>query len=340
LNFPDYSTCPMAKLSQLLLDCIAMKIPLDSRVALVGYPRHTNVGDNALWLGARAVLRRLRAHIVYCTDVSLYDREEMARLLGDGIIVIQGGGNIGDLWPTHQAFRERVLTDFPNNRVIQLPQSIHFDDPTNIQQVRNAFHAHRSFTLFVRDQPSAKIAKDMLGLTPVLAPDLAFALWPMQRVGRTIAPYVFLRRTDHEAAEINAPGETFDWLTPGRVEHCLNEKLPRAALFGRLGAIPYGAGLDQLCRIRVRRGIALLSRGHVVISDRLHGVLLSVLAGIPVVAIDNRVSKLSAFIGTWFRSRNGITIARDADEAILLAERIHQGRYHYTIDSADPLSNN
>jgi pyruvyl transferase EpsO len=76
-----------------------------------------------------------------------------------------------------------------------------------------------------------------------------------------------------------------------------------------------GLFLDQLCRIRVNRGLAMLSRGRVVISDRLHGVLLAALAGIPVVAIDNRVGKLSAFLGTWLDGYPDIQIAATLDEA-------------------------
>jgi pyruvyl transferase EpsO len=71
----------------------------------------------------------------------------------------------------------------------------------------------------------------------------------------------------------------------------------------------------MLCALRVRRGLNLLSEGEVVVSDRLHGVILGLLAGIPVVAIDNRIGKLSAFIRTWLLDCSGVVLAADLDEA-------------------------
>ncbi len=32
--------------------------------------------------------------------------------MSGGPIFLQGGGNLGDLWPNHQAFRERVAAAF------------------------------------------------------------------------------------------------------------------------------------------------------------------------------------------------------------------------------------
>ena len=52
-------------------------------------------------------------------------------------IFIHGGGNFGDLWPEHQQFREMILQRYPDRPVIQLPQSIHFQDKANIAKVRS-----------------------------------------------------------------------------------------------------------------------------------------------------------------------------------------------------------
>ena len=42
----------------------------------------------------------------------------------DGVIALHGGGNIGGSWPNHQRLRRRVLGDFPDRRIVIMPQSI------------------------------------------------------------------------------------------------------------------------------------------------------------------------------------------------------------------------
>jgi len=250
----------------------------------------------------------------------------MRRALGDGTVVIHGGGNIGDLWPDQEAFRERVMADFAESAIVQMPQSIHFDDAANVARVKSAFARHPRFTLFVRDRGSLAVARDCLELDPILAPDMAFALWPLRRVGRAVTPYVVQCRTDKERSSYEPVINSFDWVhPPDKAEKWMDDHLREARHLMRLGGFgvsAYGAWLDRLCSLRVRRGLRLLSRGEVVISDRLHGVLLSVLAGIPVVALDNRIGKIRALLDTWLCDFPGLQIPPTAEEAIRIAKRM------------------
>ena len=52
-----------------------------------------------------------------------------------------------------------------------------------------------------------------------------------------------------------------------------------------------------------RVGEAFASFGHsaAVVTDRLHGVILALLAGRPVAALDVRNRKVSRFVDTWLR---------------------------------------
>ena len=190
----------VSELQQRLLSDIRQVLRRGTRVALVDYPNHANVGDTAIWLGERKVLKALGVRCVYCTDVARYDRRTMAEVLRDGIVVIHGGGNFGDLWPYHQAFRERLIKDFPNNQIIQFPQSLHFDDLENAKRVRAIVKGHDAFTLFVRDRRSQMLARDLLDVDAILTPDAAFALGTLKRPRAPTTKYVYLRRTDKEAA--------------------------------------------------------------------------------------------------------------------------------------------
>ena len=116
--------------------------PGGTRVALVNFPNHANAGDSAIWLGALASLRRMQVHVAYRASWATYEPTALRRALGDGVVLLQGGGNFGDLYPANQqATRERVLADLADVRTIQLPQSLHFDDPANLERMRRLCEA-------------------------------------------------------------------------------------------------------------------------------------------------------------------------------------------------------
>ena len=71
---------------------------------------------------------------------------------------------------------------------------------------------------------------------------------------------------------------------------------------------------------RLRRGVDLLSSGEVVVTDRLHAMLLALQMGRRVVAIDNNNHKLSKYASTWFGDTNPpLTFADDFTTALELA---------------------
>jgi len=276
-----------------------------TRVALTDFPAYDNVGDSALWVGARNALRLADANVVYgCTHMS-YDPVALRAAIRGGTIALAAGGNFGDVWPRRQQFRERVVRDFPDVRIVQLPQSITFNTQEAIDRCRSIIGAHKNFTLMVRDEKSEAFARDKLGFDPILCPDMAFGMEAIERIGNPIVDVLCLKRRDKESAAPDWSAEralVVDWggLTPR--EQWINKSTRYVRRLSGLGSVGRRAALaafDARASHRVRYGIKQLSSGRVVISDRLHGVLIAHLAGIPVVAVDNVDKKVSALIGTW-----------------------------------------
>ena len=63
----------------------------------------------------------------------------------------------------------------------------------------------------------------------------------------------------------------------------------------------------------------MLSAARVVVTDRLHGHILSMLLGKPHVILDNSYGKLSSFHEKWTTGVDGVHFARTTDEALELA---------------------
>jgi pyruvyl transferase EpsO len=299
--------------------------------ALLDFPNHGNVGDSAIWLGTRALLERVGARVVYASDCLTLNASTLRTRVGDGPIFLQGGGNLGDLWPQFQRFREHVIETFPDARIILLPQAIHFEDRDNLARARRIFGAHPRLTLLVRDRQSLEIAQSEFSVGAILCPDMAFGLGPLRRAAPPTHDVLLLARRDKEAAgeraAVHASGghvHVADWGEDDLLVGMLRWLIRRALRPRPLGRLWHHVTpvYDAFARARVRAGIRLLSRGRVVVTDRLHGHLLCVLLGIPHVVLDNSYGKLRSTLDTWTGHLSLVSRAESPDRALALARAL------------------
>jgi pyruvyl transferase EpsO len=299
--------------------------------ALLDFPNHRNVGDCAIWLGERAYLRALGiSRLRYVCDISTYAPDHLRQCIGRGTILLHGGGNFGDLWPPYQALRERVIAAFPDNRIIQLPQTICFQSADACARARTVFNRHRNLILLVRDRRSLAIAQREFNATSLLCPDMAVCLGALHRRVPAAERIVWLARSDHEAATTLVATEVSgvtrvtwppDPPTPLMLASRLSRKLPVAARPLRWLRRPLSAAYDAFARERVARGLRLLSRGTTVVTDRLHGHLLCLLLDIPHFLVDTRFGKVRDFFDTWTYRCGLSRWCSDHAEALRLATR-------------------
>jgi pyruvyl transferase EpsO len=81
---------------------------------------------------------------------------------------------------------------------------------------------------------------------------------------------------------------------------------------------------DLGATIRVGRGLNLLSSGRHIVTDRLHGHIMSVLLGIPHVVIDNGYGKIGGYIDAWTAGSGVVQKAESLTEALLAMKRLEQ----------------
>lgn len=299
-------------------------LPLERPIALLDFPVYPNVGDSMIWLGALASLRRLGLRgLRYACSFKTYSRRDLARRIGDGTIVLSGGGNFGDRYEPHQRLREDVLISFPRHRIVQLPQSIWFRTPKGLDRARSIVGGHPDFTLLVRDRDSlALAAREFPGARSRLCPDMALGLGPLRPVRPPTDRIVWLSRTDSESTATSTtqtpPGvERTDWVDapPTALGRLLDRAHRRVRNDPGLMRWLYGT----VARSRVRRGVQRLSGARAVVTDRLHGHIMCMLLGIPHVLLPEGSGKIRAFYETWTHTSPLVRWCESEPEALRLA---------------------
>lgn len=324
----------IARLQRSIDEALAPSLPAlrAGPYALLDMPNHSNVGDSAIWAGEIAwLLKNVGAPPAYVGEHNATADELNAYIRGNTIL-LHGGGNFGDVWPNFQEFREHVIQGYPQAHIVQMPQSIHFDEEAALERTAAALRKAHHLRLLVRDQESYDLAAAHFGCEVTLCPDMAFALGPLDRLGTPDLDVLLLLRTDKESRQTTAQvqglperWEQADWLDDDPDMH------RRALLDTRLSSV-LGLSVRKLSKMwrrrfyydtvssqRMARGIKLLSRARFVITDRLHVHILSTLMGLPHCFLDNHYGKISrfsaAFDTRWVDSHH----AKSMPEAVACA---------------------
>ncbi len=310
-------------------------LPPNTKLALLDFPSYPNVGDSAIWVGEMEYFKKRKLKIAYSCTVEAYSKERLLKKIGErGIILISGGGNFGDLWERHQLFREKVICDFPNHRIVQLSQSIHFKDKQKLERAKSIINEHFDFYLLVRDKESYKLARETFSAKLVLCPDMAFMLGSLTSFRRKAKKNVFaLIRTDKESInKINQSSFSAlcdfdpqlaiviqDWDTGNNTLNRIQTAL--CSGFDSRFEMPTFLK-NEIARLRLLKGINQLSQGDAILTDRLHGYILSLLLNIPHIFLDNSYGKLSAFYDTWLKESELTFFEKNFEKAL---DKIRRG---------------
>lgn len=296
-------------------------------VALLPTPENENPGDAAIWWGTVSLLRELGVKVGYVASIANYQASHLAHHVPQGPVLIRGGGNFGDLYPRISRLRTRVFSEFTRRPIIQLPQSLLYLaglDGAATQRGGANVQANPKVQIFVREAASEALAREILGAQARLSPDHAFALaeefakWGEQWNPRQ--PLVTILRHDAESAvsTLDSPAATTtgstDWPKEDDIQKAEWDQVTRrdwallqlweVAEPGSMdGVLPMPAAVELLERVnasRVRRAAKVLSRGSVIITDRLHAALMGWMLGREVVMLPNSYHKNRSFFDTWF----------------------------------------
>jgi pyruvyl transferase EpsO len=284
-------------------DVLAALIGTD-RVHYLDIPMHRNIGDLLIMSGTLRFFERYQVKIGVKAAYFSY-RPKWA--LPDDVIVFQGGGNFGDLYDGHQQTRHCVIQALPRNRIIILPQTIHFRSKDAYEACCRTLSQHPDLHICVRDRSSYELALPM-SRHVYLLPDMAHQLWPIPRSRPSESRHLAFMRVDDERADAIATDfdlradweELFQRRERRRIQRAC--RLLRALHLMHFSLEGISRGLDLWVEYVGRfidDAIHLFSRFDVITTDRLHAHLLACLMEIPNTIWNNSYGKNHTYVAAW-----------------------------------------
>lgn len=303
-----------------------MELRQKKKALMLATAEHQNIGDAAIDLAEQNLLLQYFPDY-FQVEFSTYEMPNKYHFLQaivnpSDILFINGGGNMGSLYREEEELHRRIVQDFPNNKIVILPQTIYFADTPEGQAElalsARVYNHHKDLTIFARGRESYDFAcRHFYNARVRLMADVVLALH--RDYGFDRSGVLLCLRGDGESVLVQQNQQILD--TVQRIDPDVEirtniaeqdiSRVDRAAVVN-----------DELQRYARRR---------VVVTDRLHGMIFAAVTGTPCVVLDNATHKSRDFYETFLQDSNAVFyIGTDCDrleEAIAQALAVETPTY-------------
>lgn len=296
-----------------------------SRVHLLDIPNYRNIGDYLIFFGELNYFKKNRIKL---NSISSKDNFDSSLIQKGDIILLHGGGNFGDLYIDHTNFRNKIVKKFSQNKILILPQTIYFKDKEKLKKTSNIFSTHNNLTIFARDKVSLDIFKtNFKKNTILLHKDFAYDLNLKKNKDSTkIQNILFLKRTDEEskftlfALKFNIVYS--DWFNLKRFNYWNLIHIIFRIFRNFLSKKQYTRILMKYSKLIVKYNVEKIRKYDLIITDRLHGLILADLLNIKVIAVDNSYSKIKNYYDSWLKNKKNCYFVNNNDELNAIIKKL------------------
>ena len=271
-------------------------MPSKKKVFLIGTPEHSNIGDAAIAVGEKIFLEKYYPeHLII--EVSTYDFERRYKQISlfvgmSDIIFLHGGGNIGNRYVREEDVRREVIADFPNNKIVIMPQTIYFDNTLEgekeLERTRQVYNSHGDLTILLRGKESLAMAQNYFPNAKCYNTlDMALNInfnFKMERKGILLC----IRDLNDESG--------FDEDTYNKIIDIVFSIDPNAMKTKNINHDDIHANIYAAMRREVvDEELKKFASHKIVVTDRLHGLIFAIITKTPCVLMSSYNQKIKEF---------------------------------------------
>ncbi len=279
-------------------------------VFIVATPCHGNLGDHAIVYAEHRILKKsgFSDNVIEISNLEYERYHDVIRsfICPKDIIVIDGGGNLGTLWPQEDDKIAEIIQTYPENKIVIFPQTCYYDDSSEATQRlhknRSVYANAKDLTIMLRDRQSYNFCeKNFQGVKLLHVPDIVTSVnYQVKQEREPVCMICFrkdleknlsLEQQESIFAELKnhqIAAKEFSTIYPGSVNANQREQL-LTELWSEIGS------------------------AKLVITDRLHAMIFAVITGTPCMALDNKSKKVSG-VYEWISQLPYVKVFESAEE--------------------------
>lgn len=327
----DIKNIPIQKKAyQETLNSLSSVKKASKKIWYFGVPTHANLGDQAQkycinsWLSENYVDYKI---IRISSNAFNYQKNKLLATIitkvgQQDLMVMQSGYTIDGLHPDEQSHR-LIAINFPNNKIVYFPQTILYKK--NQAMMSKAIDSHKSTLLLARDRVSYESAKKYY-------PSIRIELFP-DIVTTLIGSQLY--------TESNRSGILVCVRNDGEKLYSDSDISGLVEKIGKYGTIditdtnamnPNSISNDSELFTDILKTVKRYSKYRVIITDRYHGTIFSLIACTPVIVLKTTDHKVITG-AEWFKGIYDDYVFRteSLDDVVSILETIMGKSYQYKL---------
>lgn len=265
-------------------------------IYLIGTPTHPNLGDQAIAIAEikylKSVLPDYRIHEI--TDEDYYAQFFCLKrtISKQDKIILHGGGNMGIQYYSHEKIRLHVVKHFLNNKIIIFPQSVDYGKTSigkrKMMKTVRIFQKHMDLHIIAREKYSYEILKKYFkNIDIIFVPDIVLTLDKQNSRVKRNKIILCLREDCERKLSDDVQNRLREYFS--QKENVIEIDM---TLDTRIEP-------DQRINILEKRW-KLFQEARYVITDRLHGMIFSIITGTPCIVFENYNHKIKG-VYLWLK---------------------------------------
>lgn len=256
----------------------------EKRIYLLGTETFGNLGDHGINEAIIAFLQSVvpdYSIMEITADRYLHERPLLVKYLKKSdLIVMPGGGNIGDEYPFSQRIKNDIIKTWRNNTKIIFPQTIFFSETERgksaLDECCNLLTAWNNIYLFAREKKSYTLSKNYFSCPVISVPDIVLFTKYEKQSNKEKSKIIFCMRNDVERRLSDYEHEClYNYIS------LLNQDILEADT-----QLNYHVCKEQRKTV-IEQYLKLWSESRLVVTDRLHGMVFAAITGTPCVVFSN-----------------------------------------------------
>lgn len=280
------------------------------KLVIIGTPHHKNIGDHAIAVAEVEFLsNRFPNYEIVDVDMEEYFSDInilMKYCNSEDIIILQGGGNLGDEYLYDENIRRDAIKRFKNNKIVLFPQTIYFSDSEKgrleLKKTIDIYTYHKKLFLIAREKTSFIKMKDNFNANNIiLTPDIVMYLDKSENEFKRDGA-LFCLRDDVEKVLLDNEREYLEKVVSQRYSKIEFTDMKSEFLIKK-----------NVRKEIVEEKLNQFKKSEIVITDRLHGMIFATITGTPCIALSNYNYKVK---GTyeWIKHLEYIKFTEDINE--------------------------
>ena len=300
------------------------------KIILMGTPHHANIGDLAIAYAEEKMIKQLfpdkKLYVMQEEKLDVCAKRVKNYIKKDDIILLHGGGNIGDTYVTPEQGRREVISSYPNNKIIIFPQTAYFENEEELDISKKVYNAHNNLIIMAREKRSYDFMKKHFYNAKIyLTPDIVMSLKEISDIKRSGALLMF-RRDKEKTLGNEKTDSIFEYIK----KHFNTYKITDM----NIGTEVVNNISEKMRKEILESKFKELQSAELVITDRLHGMVFSAITETPCVVFDSLTHKIVESYD-WLKNLGYIQMCNDINNLEeCIKKAINSKPYLYNNDFA------